>query len=178
MSIIAKASGGGFIPAPPGTHAAVCVDVVDLGIIKVSFGGKEKQQHKVRIVWQIEEVMADNRPFVASKRYTLSLHEKASLRKDLESWRGRPFSAEELDGFDLENLLSKAALLNIIQEQRNGSTYSNVASIMRLPKGMAAPTPRDYVRVCDRPPAESEPVPPEDFGPGEDYGISDSDVPF
>ena len=72
--------------------------------------------------------------------------------------------------------LSKAALLNVIQQTRDNSTYANVASIMRLPKGMSAPTPRDYVRVCDRTPSEAEAVPPEygDGGPA----ITDDDVPF
>lgn len=181
MPIIAKASGSNFIPAPPGAWAAVCVDVVDLGMLKVAFGGKEKTQHKVRLVWQIEEVRPDNKPYSVSKRYTLSLHEKASLRKDLESWRGRPFTDEELQGFDLEILLSKAALLNVISETKNGSTYSNVASIMRLPKSMQAPTPRDYVRVCDRQPTEGEATPPpEEFYGESEYsaGITDEDVPF
>jgi hypothetical protein len=53
---------------------------------------------------------------------------------------------------------------------------------MRLPKGMAAPSIRDYVRVCDRPveagpPSAAVPPPPEE----DDYGdlrISDDDVPF
>ena len=152
MPIIAKATGGGgdFLPCPAGTHAAVCVDVVDLGILEVNFGGKGKKQHKIRIVWQVEEVRADNKPHQASKRYTLSLHEKAALRKDLESWRGRPFTAQELEGFDVEQVIGIAALLNVIQETKDGKTYANIASIMRLPKSMAAPTQRDYTRVCER----------------------------
>jgi hypothetical protein len=177
MPIIAKSSGGNYIPAPPGTHAAVCVDVVDLGMLKMAFGGKEHNQHKIRIVWQIEEVRADNKPYTVSRLYTLSLHEKASLRKDLESWRGRPFTDEELQGFDLEVLLSKAALLNVISESKNGLTYSNVASIMRLPKAMQAPTPRDYIRVCDRPATQGQETPPVDDFSG-DPGFSDDDVPF
>jgi hypothetical protein len=69
-------------------------------------------------------------------------------------------------------LLSIACLVNIIHEKKNGQTYANVASIMRLPKSMAAPIPRDYVRVCDREPAEAPQV---DEPP--DYVISDEDVP-
>jgi len=36
-----------------------------------------------------------------SKRYTMSLGEQSTLRKDLESWRGKKFTPEELQGFDL-----------------------------------------------------------------------------
>ncbi len=173
MPIMAKESGGGsFIPAPAGAHTAVCCDVVDLGLLKVSFGGKEKEQHKIRIVWQIGEDMESGKPFTVGRRYTLSLHEKAALRKDLESWRGRSFNKEELSGFDVECLIGVPCLLNVIQETRDNSTYANVTSIMRLPKGMTALTvTSDYVRVCDRPAdgqKADEPV----------HTIDDQDIPF
>jgi hypothetical protein len=176
MSIIAKASGGNFIPAPEGTWSAVCVDVVDLGVIESDWGGEKKKQHKIRIVWQIEEVMADNRPYVAGRRYTLSLHKKATLRKDLESWRGRQFTPEELEGFDVETVIDVPCLLNIIQEKKDGETYSNVTGIMRLPKGMVAIKPRDYVRVKDRKP-QDQTGRHYDSDPNE-FGITDDDVPF
>lgn len=183
MAIIAKASGGNFIPAPAGAHSAVCCDVVDMGMLEVSFGGKTKTQHKIRIVWQIEEVMADNRPFIAQKRYTLSLHEKAALRKDLESWRGRAFSDTELEGFDVEVLLGKPCLLNVIQENKAGKTYSNVTSIMKLPKSMQPLTVRDYVRVVDRQPEpaqqpEGHEARWEPSWEGNFPDITDEDVPF
>jgi len=174
MPIIAKASGANFTPAPAGAHSAVAVDVVDLGMLEVSFGGKKKTQHKIRIVWQIEEVMADNRPFIVQKRYTLSLHEKAQLRKDLESWRGRPFTDQELEGFDVETVIGVACLLNVIQEKKESSTYANVTSIMKLPKSMTAITARGYVRVCDRTPEQAE---AEGTQHG-DYTPTDEDCPF
>ena len=174
MSIWAKA-GANYKPAPTGTHAAVCVDVVDLGEIKVEYQGKAKVQHKIKIVWQIEELRDDGEPFRLQKRYTLSLHEKASLRKDLESWRGKQFSDEELNGFDVEVLLSKGCLVNVIHRQSEGSTFANVSAIMKLPKGMTAPTIRNYVRECDRQPAEAAPQ----MGPEDGYPpLDDDSVPF
>lgn len=175
MPIIAKASGGSnYIPAPAGTHAAVCVDVEDLGVLEVNFGGKTKRQHKINIIWQIDEVREDNKPYDVRKRYTLSLHEKSGLRKDLESWRGRPFTSAELEGFDVETILSAPCMLNVIHNVKDGSTYANVTAVMKLPKGMTAPTPRDYVRVCERQPTQGEEVPP-DFGDG---SYPDMEVPF
>src|SRR6266699_4548659 len=165
MGIVAKSTGGGkdFIPAPSGAHAAICCDVVDLGVLKVSYGGKEKSQHKVRIVWQIAEVMQDNKPFICQKRYTLSLHEKAALRKDLESWRGIPFEDAEVEnGFDLEKLISAPCLLNVMQVKKGADTYANVTTIMRLPKSMEAPKVRDYVRFKDRKPESQNQQVPED----------------
>jgi hypothetical protein len=170
MPIYAK-SGGNFTPAPAGAHAACCCDVVDFGQVTVTFQGKTQQKHKIAICWQIDENMDDGKPFLVRRRYTCSLHEKATLRRDLESWRGRAFTDTELQSFDLETLLSVPCLLNVIHETRNGVVYANVASVMRLPKNMTAPPVRDYVRVCDRPPAQTD-------GTEDGLGITDDDVPF
>lgn len=132
MGLIAKETGGSFELAPQGTHSAVCVRVIDLGmqINKTT----SKPERKVVIVWEIDAEMVDNRPFIVQKRYTLSLHKKANLRADLQSWRGRPFTDEELAGFDLKNVLGKPCLLNVIHS--DSGEYANIASISQLPKGM------------------------------------------
>jgi hypothetical protein len=169
MAIIATVGDSkSFAPAPAGVHQGVCVDVVDMGLMKVEFGDAVKEQHKVRIAWQVDELMEDKRRFIVQKRYTLSLHEKSSLRKDLESWRGQPFTDEELKGFDLEKLLGVNAFLNIVHVVKDGRTYANVASIMPLKKGMAKITEADnYVRVKDRTPDQQTPEPnvPDEDGP-------------
>lgn len=177
MAIIAKkGSGGDFIPAPAGAWPAVCVDVVDLGVLQVSFGGKTKKQHKIKIVWQLGEVKADNKRFLVSKRYTLSLHEKSALRKDLESWRGRAFTQAEQEGFDVETVLSVPCMLNVIHNEKDGTVYGNVAAVMKLPRGLESLTPREYIRVCDR----QEESDHQDDGQQTDWnaGITDDDVPF
>ena len=158
MPIIAKSTGGGtdFVPCPQGVWNAVCCDVVDLGVLEVSFGGNKKKQHKIYISWQVEEVMENNKPFLATKRYTLSLHEKAALRKDLESWRGRPFTDEELEGFDIEKLIGIPCMLNVVENRKDGKVYGNVTAIMRLRKGMEPLKIRDYVRVIDRKPEDEQ----------------------
>lgn len=176
MGIIAKA-GATFTPCPSGSHIATCVDVVDLGIIKSTYSGKTKSQHKVNIIWQIGEMRDDGKPFLPRKRYTLSLHEKASLRKDLESWRGRPFSDAELEGFDIEALIGVSCMLSVVHAAQSGSVYANVTAIMRLPKGVA-PIMADpsYVRVQDRPKEDAAPgnMQPADEG----WQPTDDDVPF
>ena len=53
------------------------------------------------------------------------------------SWRGRDFTAEELDAFNLRNIVGAPCLMNIIHtEGKDGKTYANIAGLMRLPKGM------------------------------------------
>jgi hypothetical protein len=175
MPIYASAgSGGDFKPAPAGLSQAVCVDVVDMGMLKVSYAGVDKEQHKVRIVWQLEDMMADGKPFLIQKRYTLSLHEKANLRKDLESWRGRSFTPEELIKFDVETIIGKNAQLNIQHVTKDGKTYANVVSIVPLGKTMQKIEAMGYVRVQDRPENQAH----ADNGPHDETPVIDDDIPF
>jgi hypothetical protein len=156
MPIIAKAGGeSNFEPAPAGTWAAVCVDVIDLGQQPVEYKGQEKLQHKVRIAWQLTEdagLTEDHQPMLAMRRYTLSLDERAALRKDLETWRGRKFTAQELNGWDIEAVIGVPCLLSISHTQRDGKTFANVDAVLRLPNGMPAPAPTGYIRKCEREP--------------------------
>jgi len=166
--------GSSFTPCPAGPHSSVCVDVVDLGMVTSTFEGKPKTSHKCRIVWQVAERKEDGTLFQVSKQYTASLHEKASLRKDLEAWRGKPFTKDEAAGFDVEHLIGVPCLLNVQHVERNGSTYGNVTSLMRLPKGMPEIKATGYVRKKDRTDEHDAPVPPDGT-----YGEADSDdIPF
>jgi hypothetical protein len=187
VAIIAKASGDGkvFQPAPEGTHQAVCVDVIDKGILKTTWQGQTREQHKIDVAWQLGEDREDGKPWIVFKRYTLSLGEKANLRKDLESWRGRKFSREEEMGFDVEKLVGVNCLLNVQHNVNGDKTYANVVAVAPLIKGMKPIKGRDYVRVQDRPPVETnghgqtsahtdEPPMPSD----EEIGGYVDDVPF
>jgi hypothetical protein len=176
MAIYASAgSGTKFAPAPAGTHAAVCCDVRDLGILETTWQGETKRQHKILVSWQIDEVRDDGKPFLVSRRYTLSLHEKAGLRKDLESWRGRAFTEAELHQFDVETIIGKCCLLNVVHKQSGGDTYANVGGVMALPRGMAALSVRDYVRFVDRKPEDASHA---DESHGQQPPITDDDIPF
>ena len=140
-------SGAAFVPCPQGTHQAVCVDVIDRGLMETAYGEKRK----VDVRWQVSENMPDGKPFLVQKRYTASLNEKARLRQDLESWRGKPFSAEELAQFDLDNLLGVNCLVNVVHhEDDKGRTWANVMSIAPLLKGMTKMSVAGYVMERDK----------------------------
>lgn len=137
MSLIVKDTGGGdFQMAPVGNHVAVCYMVVDLGMQQTNFGEK----HKILIGWElVHEMMEDGRPFVISQQYTASLSEKANLRRDLESWRGKKFSETELKGFDVFNVVGVPCMVSVIHSENNGKHYANIGSVAGLPKGMEKP---------------------------------------
>jgi hypothetical protein len=169
MPIIAKNTGT-FIPAPEGLHPAVCVDVVDLGLKDSPWG----QKRKVRIVWEIAERMKDGKPFIASKQYTLSLHDKSSLHKDLRSWRGQPFTAEELEGFDLEKVLGVPCQILIVHQEKDGSVYGNVQAVTKADRKHVLKPSGQYVRVLAR---TGQTEVDEEREPDENE-IVDDDIPF
>lgn len=144
--IVSEGSTGGknYDPAPAGTSVARCIKIVDLGTQKKEYNGEVKHQKQVMFTWELpEELIPDGdlagKPFAVNQTYTQSLNAKSNLRRDLEAWRGRKFSQTELDNFDLENVLGKPCMLNIVHVQRGENTYANIASIMPLPKNMSAP---------------------------------------
>lgn len=154
MGFIARDSGGGnFKPVPPGAYVARCFQVIDLGTQTSTGQYGEKSSHKLRLAWEIHGEDDDGQaltihiegkamPMTVNKDYTVSLHEKASLRKDLVAWRGRNFSEEEAKAFDVSKLLGAYVLINITNSvSNNGKTYANVAGLSPLPKALAATKP-------------------------------------
>jgi hypothetical protein len=142
MIVSESAGGSTFTPCPAGSYLARCVRLVDLGTQQTDYQGESKTAHKVLLGFEVLDTDTrrdDGEPFVLSKRYTLSLHEKAALRKELASWRGRDFTPEELKGFDLRNILGKECFISVVEATKGDRTYSNIASIMKPPKGMRAP---------------------------------------
>jgi len=144
MSLTVNAGNGGggdFEQCPAGSFAARCYQIIDLGHQTFEWKGEAKVAPKVRITWELNEMMQDGRPFSISREYTASIGDKANLRKDLEAWRGRPFTATELQNFSLENVLGAPCLLGVVHKpsKDNSKVYANVGSIMALPKGMACP---------------------------------------
>ncbi len=140
MEIPKPSEGGGNFELPPiGTHLAVCYQVIDLGTQEVTYDGQTKHAHQVRVSWELsDERMSDGRPFSVHKKYTWSMHEKATLRHHLEAWRGVAFAEKDFGkgGFDIKNILGKPCILTVVQSAgNNGKTYANVAGVGKLMKG-------------------------------------------
>lgn len=155
MGFIAKDSGGGdFKRVPAGVYIGRCYSLIDLGTQLTTGQFGEKLQHKIRLSWELfgeDEsgapltVVIDGKevPMTISKSYTVSLHEKASLRKDLAAWRGKDFSDEEAKAFDVSRLVGAWCMVNATQSESNGKTYTNIAGLTPLPGALknAKPAP-------------------------------------
>ncbi len=138
MALVAKDNGNkDFKKVPAGIHIARCYLFADMGdqITEYSSG-----QHKVRIQWELLGNEPDGTPMtveidgvekqmIIGKTYTLSLAETSALRKDLESWRGIPFTHSQLDGFEVKKIVGAYCMLAISHTQKDGRTYVNVTGV-------------------------------------------------
>lgn len=111
---------------PEGMFPAVCVLMANIGSQTSPFkneDGTDKIQKKLVVGFETEHGLI-------SKEYTMSLNEKANLRAVLESWRGKKFTQEELEGFDPTTLLGEVCTVQVMHNEKG--TFANVSNV--LPK--------------------------------------------
>jgi hypothetical protein len=170
MGIIAKDNGGEFEPIPLGIHKAICINVFDIGYQPGFQNGPP--HHQVVLLWEIEPTQTwepnVGKHFTVTKFYTLSINKKSNLGQDLESWRSIPFTPEQMEGFDLDNIIGKPCQINLVA---NGDK-AKVAAVLPAAKAQgpdgkmhnvqywAPENKRDFVpKFIDKKRAEAVPEP-------------------
>lgn len=148
MAIIATSNGStNFEPIATGNYPARCYSMIHIGTVDEVILGVTKTLNKVRITWELPSELKvfkeenGEQPHVISKEFTLSMHEKATLRNFLKNWRGKDFSEEEAKSFDIEKLIGAPCMLNITHKKsKDGTkTYAEIGSISTMPKGFPCP---------------------------------------
>jgi hypothetical protein len=137
--IIKEKAGSTFEPIAEGLHLAQCVLLAGIGSQTTPWGEKEQlilgfEIPSVRRKWEKDGVDHDSSAMI-SNTYTASLSENANLRGVLQSWRGRPFTAEELKGFDLSTVVGAPCQVFIKHSEKDGKTYANINDVLKAPKG-------------------------------------------
>ena len=143
LMISGKGGSGNFEPVPAGTYVARCVSVVDLGIQQTGFGPKEKiyigwEVPTERVEWEKDGEKHEG-PALIGSQYTASNHEKSILGQHVTSWRGKNFTEEEREAFDIFKVLGAPCMISVTHTTKGEKTYANVQSVMRLPAGTTCP---------------------------------------
>jgi hypothetical protein len=144
---------GDFTPRPlhpAGSFIAQCVDVIDLGKRPETYEGADKgAKPKFALVFRTGELDGDGKPMDVSKEYTISVGPKATLRKDLEAWRGKPYEDEYPD-IPLDKFEGVWATLSVGHvTSKTGREYAKIIGIGGIPKGV--PKPESYLPGYQRP---------------------------
>lgn len=145
MAITAENNGGNYTPMPQGNYVARCYQMIEIGTVEEEFQGEKKTAKKVRLGFEFPTELKvfkeenGEQPYVLSKEFTLSMHEKSSLRKFLEAWRGKSFADHEAKSFDITVLLNKPCMINVVHKDSDKGTRANISSVGAMPKGLACP---------------------------------------
>jgi len=128
-----------------GSFVARCYSFIDYGTHQntkfVTKDGSPVEQRKIRLAFELPTEMKvfdeakGEQPLVLGKKYTLSLSDKAFLRQDLESRRGKPFTKEELKGFNLSNLIWVPCILSVWVNKFDDREFNQINGISPLMKG-------------------------------------------
>lgn len=135
-----------FEPVPAGNHVARVYSIMHLGVLQGEYMGEPKETDTVRIGFELPNETKvfkegeEARPMVISQEYTISMGEKANLRKLVEGIEGVAFHDEEAETYNVMELMGKVALINVIHKtSAAGNKYAKIQSAAPLPKGMTAP---------------------------------------
>lgn len=142
-----KNNSSNFEPCPEYTGRAVCVDVTPLKKQQSQFGERDV----FKIVFETTIEREDGSRFCAwSRNFTPTLNEKANFRKFLRGWLGRDLTKEELEGFDTDTLIGRAAQVVVVHEHKDGETYANIVACTPDKAKEPLNASGKYVRVKDR----------------------------
>jgi hypothetical protein len=129
--------------APEGAYPARCYQIIDKGTTFDEKWGNKKR--KVQFLFELPTETAvfsedkGEQPFYVKGVFNLTMGEKASLRKFIESWIGKKLTDAQAADFDITKLLGHPGMINIAHNGKEDRVYANIMGISPLPKGFACP---------------------------------------
>lgn len=167
--------GKNFALCPAGMWVARCYLVVDIGTQTPTFNGKrDRPRQQIMIGFEFPELLhvfddkKGKEPFVLTKRYSNTLAgDRNNLKKDLNSWRGRPLNDLDINGgkdeatgkdiakFTFDRLLGAPAMITVVHEAKKSDPATIMAKISSISKIPTHPVGGQRI-VC--PPAILPPI--------------------
>lgn len=173
--LVAETKAGKDFELPKeGTVQAVLAEVRDLGLVDSVYNGVAKKTHKVLFRYQLAELDTEGQPKRVYERFTLSLHEKAGLRKRIKQMFGK----EPPTTLDLETIIGTNINLVIVHNENPKNPekpFANIAAVLKLAPG----TPKlEIVKIA--PPKVKAEVASAGAGTAvtEENPITDNDLPW
>lgn len=133
----------------------VLADIIDKGDVPNKFK-PGSFQHKCTFVWIVAEEDAEGRNKRVFETFTVSLNEKATMRKRLKEFGLTDAKVKALEDanedIDLDQYLGTQRLLvmNAEDGETPGKVFIKVTATMPLKPGQGVKIPADFVRKQDR----------------------------
>lgn len=149
--------GAGFAKAPPGNHPARLVAIVDMGTQwSDGFqGAAGKWRRTAYFVWELVTKPVEGQPgrnTLIACDLTLSLVEKAKLRKWVEARTGR--AIPDGGAFDISSELGQPCLLNVVMK----GEYPKIDNVSGVPDGMTVAAAKTTPLLFQLDPAHPEQI--------------------
>ena len=148
VNMTAPESNGDYGDRPTveaGSQLGILYGIIDLGTQKTEWKGEIKMQRKILLQFEfpafthVFDEKKGAEPLVLSRKFTWSMGDKANFKAFVQGWRGKAFTKEEANSFDVGKMLKVPAFINIVERTSNGKTYQNIDSASKPPKGYAIP---------------------------------------
>ena len=141
LSIQYTSSGQGFT-VDPGTYQAVLSHIADYGLVEDKKFHPGKLIPKIVFLYQISsQWIKDGVPMYKTvpRFYTASLNEKSNLRATIEALIGGPLVIKNGESFDLESLIGRNCMVNLVRSVKDGqeTSYCDVKAVMPLMVGLS-----------------------------------------
>jgi hypothetical protein len=140
MSFYVSPNKSSYELAPAGTHPAIFYQLIDRGTHTEQWENKEpKDVRQIQVGWElsIEERMENGKPYTISKRWNHFTGERATIRKDIEFYRGQTFKSKaDFQRFDLTKVLGEKCMINIQHSIKGDNERANVVSVSPPMKGV------------------------------------------
>ena len=128
-----------------GNYVARLYQIIYLGTLPTEWKGEQKMTEKIWLTFELcdeKKVFKEGeeaKPLAISREFTLSMGEKSNFRPFVEGFIGTRFVGDEVYEFDIDDLIGKECLLNVVHNVSGDNTYANIQNATPLPKGMKAP---------------------------------------
>lgn len=193
-----------YVLADQGLHRAVCVDqfqgatefinretgvrltdeeIAAAGIAEgngvfTNVPDEVKQRETIWLGFELDQMTPEgDKPLSIRKKFTASIHERATLRIFLERWRGRPFTDAEKQKFDTESLVGVPCQLNIVHRDF-GNGPRQLIDFAIKETGEALKPSGTYVRNKDREEKKEEGVDPASLAKEVAGQLTEEQPPF
>jgi hypothetical protein len=137
-----------YEPIKPGSYMARCYSIIELGTLPGS-NPTYSPSKKILISWELPTVFSeyedkDGRKIkkvrTIATSYGFTMGKRGNLRKMLEAWTGKPFPSDDAAyDFDIDKMLSRTCLISVINTEKDGEVYSNIATVSPMLEGSVCP---------------------------------------
>jgi hypothetical protein len=124
---------------PAGNHPARCFSIIDIGTHTDDGAYGVQTNRKIRFSWELPDELhvfdekKGPQPFAVHRLVNFMMNPRSTFQQMLESWRGKQFTADELENFEIRRVLGAPCMVTVVHATKGNNVYANVETVAPLP---------------------------------------------